>query len=160
MFLNKFWQYALVYILVSFATTISIDLMNGIMSLKVEPGRLGEMIGLNSAVENISLILGPVIGSSLLGAADPRLYGASSAVFTVIALLIGRRFLGFLPYRRKKIHTDGLKLVEKNRLALSGVVVYFAGWSETANKFTELICFENSMELLVNVWTGIFNVTG
>lgn len=108
MFLNKLWQYALVYILVSFATTISIDLMNGIMSLKVEPGRLGEMIGLNSAVENISLILGPVIGSSLLGVADPRLYGASSLVFTLVALVIGRRFLGFsaLPKKEDSVRPD------------------------------------------------------
>ncbi len=108
MFLDQFWQYALVYILISFATTISIDLMNGIMSRNVNPSRMGEMIGMNSAVENISLILGPVIGSTLLGVANPLFYGMSSAVFTLVALVIGRRFLGFsaAPRPQKDVRVD------------------------------------------------------
>ncbi len=95
MFLDSLWEYALVYMLVSFATTISVDLMNGIMSRMVSERQMGEMIGLNSAVENISLILGPVIGSNLLAAANPYYYGMSAAVFGLTALVIGRSFLGF-----------------------------------------------------------------
>jgi len=90
---TRLWEFIAITALISFGTSCSLDVMNGIMSKTVRRQEMGEMMGLNSAVENISLILGPVIGSYLLALPGIAFYGLSSLVCTVIAMVIGRKRL-------------------------------------------------------------------
>jgi predicted MFS family arabinose efflux permease len=86
---KQLWEFMGVTALISFATTCSVDVMNGIMSKAVRKQEMGEMMGLNSAAESITLIFGPMIGSYLLALPSIAFYGMSSMVCAVLALLIG-----------------------------------------------------------------------
>lgn len=88
-FLNDIVSYVIVSILVSLATTCSMDLMNGVMSKVVEKKELGEMIGLNAAAESLALIIGPILGSYLISVSNNAYYGLTAAVISLIPLLIG-----------------------------------------------------------------------
>lgn len=96
-FLESIWMFFIVYVLVSFATTFSVDLMNGLMSHVVSRKQLGEMIGLNSAVENVSLVLGPIIGSALISLTIPAFYGLAPAASSLAVIM-----LGLIPLRKTK----------------------------------------------------------
>ena len=96
-FLESIWMFFIVYVLVSFATTFSVDLMNGLMSQVVSRKQLGEMIGLNSAVENVSLVLGPIIGSALISLTIPAFYGLAPAASSLAVIM-----LGLIPLRKTK----------------------------------------------------------
>lgn len=88
-FLEDIVSYVMVSILVSLATTCSMDLMNGVMSKVVEKKELGEMIGLNAAAESVSLIIGPILGSYLISVSNNAFYGLTAAVVSLIPLVIG-----------------------------------------------------------------------
>lgn len=87
--LTNIWEYVAVSVFVSFATTCSVDVMNGIMSRSVAKEKMGEMIGLNSSVESVSLILSPMIGSYLIALPVAGLYGLASILASLVALLLG-----------------------------------------------------------------------
>lgn len=87
-FLKDIVSYVMVSILVSFATTCSMDLMNGVMSKVVEKKELGEMIGLNAAAESVSLIIGPILGSFLISVSNNAFYGLTAAMVSLIPLVI------------------------------------------------------------------------
>jgi len=88
-FLNDIVSYVIVSILVSLATTCSMDLMNGVMSKVVKKKELGEMIGLNGAAESLALIIGPILGSYLISISNNAYYGLTAAVISLIPLVIG-----------------------------------------------------------------------
>jgi MFS transporter, DHA1 family, tetracycline resistance protein len=86
---KQLWEFIAITVLISFATNCSMDVMIGILSKVVRKQEMGEIMGLNSAAESISLILGPLIGSYLLALPSIAFYGMSSIVCIVLALVIG-----------------------------------------------------------------------
>ncbi len=102
MFVSQKWEFVVITALVSFGTSCTVDVMNGIMSKAVRKKEMGEMMGLNSAMESLSLIFGPLIGSYLLSLSTFAFYGLASALSSMIALLIG-----FIPLRGEDRHEHG-----------------------------------------------------
>lgn len=100
-FASSLWEFVLIYALVSFGTTCSVDVMHGILSRTVRESEQGQMMGLNSAVESISLVLGPIIGSLMLSLPYSGLYGIAAAISSFIALMIG-----FVPLALESDHRN------------------------------------------------------
>ena len=95
MILNTMWEFIAVSILVSFAITCGVDVMSGVLSKSVSKNEMGEMMGLNSALESITLIFGPIIGSYLISLQTFAFYGLAPALSSIVALLIS-----FIPLRK------------------------------------------------------------
>jgi len=87
-FAGSVWEFAIINMIMSFATSTAIDVMTGVMSHAVEKPEMGEMMGLASAVESLTMVTGPIIGSNLLGLGPQYAFGLFGAVFAVITLLM------------------------------------------------------------------------
>jgi len=95
-FVNQLWEYMAIFVLVGFASACTFAVMSAMMSRSVGKERQGEMMGLSTAADNVSQILGPTLGSYFLSLPSPFLYGISTAAFSLITLL-----LGFLPLQKE-----------------------------------------------------------
>ncbi len=95
-FADQVWEFALVNMIMSFATSTAIDVMTGVMSHAVRKKEMGEMMGLASAVESLTMVTGPIIGSSLLDLSNPTIYGLFGTLFALIPF-----GMDFLPLRRQ-----------------------------------------------------------
>jgi MFS family permease len=100
---TRLGEFMAITILISFGTSCSSDVMNGIMSKAVPRQQIGEMMGLNSAAESLSLILSPIIGGTMLSASIPALYGLAALLASGLALLISHS------YRKEPIVTAQVK---------------------------------------------------
>lgn len=87
-FLDQLWEYMVIFVLVGFAATCTFAVLSGMMSRSVGKERQGEMMGLSSAADNVSQIIGPTLGSYLLSLPTSFMYGISTAVFSLITLLL------------------------------------------------------------------------
>ena len=95
-FVNQLWEYMAIFVLVGFASACTFAVMSAMMSRSVGKERQGEMMGLSTAADNVSQILGPTLGSYFLSLPSPFLYGISTAAFSLITLL-----LGFIPLQKE-----------------------------------------------------------
>lgn len=86
-FASSVWEFFGISLLLSFATSSSADVIFGVISKTVRQDQVGGMIGINSGMESISLVIGPVLGSTLLVSANPSAYGIVFAVFSLFALI-------------------------------------------------------------------------
>ncbi len=86
-FASSAWEFFGISLLLSFATSSSADVIFGVISKTVRQDQVGGMIGINSGMESISLVIGPVLGSTLLVSANPSAYGIVFAVFSLFALI-------------------------------------------------------------------------
>ena len=91
-FLDTLWEYMVVLVLVGFGTACTLNILSGMMSKSVGKDRQGEMMGLSTAADNLSQILGPTMGSYLISLPNPYLYGLSTVAFSIVTLL-----LSFIP---------------------------------------------------------------
>ena len=96
-FARSVWEFALINMVMSFATSTAIDVMTGVMSHAVEKQEMGEMMGLASAVESLTMVAGPIVGSNLLGISNPYIFGLVGTVFAAATLL-----MDFHPIRNKR----------------------------------------------------------
>jgi len=87
-FAGSVWEFALISMVMSFATSTAIDVMTGVMSHAVQKREMGEMMGLASAAESLTMVVGPIIGSNLLGLSNPYLFGLFGTVLAVIPLVM------------------------------------------------------------------------
>jgi len=95
-FLDQLWEYMAIFVLTGFAATCTFAIMNSRLSGSVGKERQGEMMGLSTASDNVSQIIGPTLGSTLLSMPSPFLYGISITVFSLVALL-----LSFIPLQKE-----------------------------------------------------------
>jgi len=95
-FVDQLWEYMVIFVLVGFAAACTFAVMSGRMSKSIGKERQGEMMGLSTAADNVSQIIGPTFGSTLLSMPSPFLYGISTAAFSLIALL-----LSFVPLKKE-----------------------------------------------------------
>jgi len=88
-FISHVWEFYIILVIVSFGTSCSMDVMSGVMSKIVKKKELGEMIGLSAAVESISLVLAPIIGSYLISLSNPAYFGLATAAVSIGSILVG-----------------------------------------------------------------------
>ena len=62
----------------------------------VKKQEMGAMIGLNSAVESISLVIGPIIGSYLISLSNSAYFGLAATAASMVSIL-----LGLIPLRKE-----------------------------------------------------------
>lgn len=89
------WEFAFINLIMSFATSSAIDVMTGVMGNAVKKEEMGKMLGLSSASESMAMVLGPMIGGSLLALQGNIWYGLFGLGMGIIPLI-----LDFLPLRR------------------------------------------------------------
>jgi len=95
-FLDQLWEYMVIFVLVGFAAACTFAVLSGMMSRSVGKERQGEMMGLSTAADSVSQIIGPTFGSYLLSLPSPFLYGISTAAFSLFTLL-----LSFIPLQKE-----------------------------------------------------------
>jgi len=87
-FAGQVWEFFGISVLLSFATSCSADVIVGVISKSVKKNELGRMLGLNSAMESISLVVGPVIGNTLISSSFTAGYGLLFAILSLFALFV------------------------------------------------------------------------
>lgn len=86
-FTRNIWEFFIISLILSFATSCSADVMIGLISKSVKKNEMGGMLGMNSAMESFSLIIGPILGNSLLSSTFPYGYGLIFAGFSALSLI-------------------------------------------------------------------------
>jgi len=87
-FLNSLWEYMVVFVLVGFATSCTLPVMAARLSGSVGKDKQGEVMGLNTAADNVSQIIGPSVGSFLISLPTAFAYGISMAGFSLLTILL------------------------------------------------------------------------
>jgi len=88
--LNNLWEYMAVFVLVGFATSCTLPVMTARLSRSAGKDKQGEIMGLNTAADNVSQIIGPSVGSFLISLPMGFAYGLSMAGFSLLTLLLSR----------------------------------------------------------------------
>jgi len=88
--LNNLWEYMVVFVLVGFATSCTLPVMTARLSGSVGKDKQGEIMGLNTAADNVSQIIGPSVGSYLISLPTGFAYGLSMAGFSLLTALFSR----------------------------------------------------------------------
>ena len=86
--LTHLWEYMIVFVLVGFATACTLPVMTARLSRSVGKEKQGEIMGLNTAVDNVSQIIGPTAGSIFISMPAPFIYGLSMAGFSVLTVIL------------------------------------------------------------------------
>ncbi len=108
--LDALWEYMIVFVLVGFATSCTLPVMTARLSRSVGKDQQGEIMGLNTAADNISQIIGPSVGSYLISLPAGFLYGFSMAGFSLLTLI-----LSFLPLKNEKHGNLKIEAILKNK---------------------------------------------
>jgi MFS family permease len=85
-FVGRVWEFFAISLLLSFATSCAADVMLGVISKSVRQEQMGGMIGMNSSMESVSLVVGPIVGSGLLSSPFSAGYGLLFTGFILAAL--------------------------------------------------------------------------
>ena len=86
--LNNLWEYMVVFVLVGFATSCTLPVMTARLSRSVGNDKQGEIMGLNTAADNVSQIIGPSVGSYLISLPVGFAYGLAMAGFSLLTILL------------------------------------------------------------------------
>ena len=86
--LSSLWEYMAVFVLVGFGTSCTLPIMTARLSRSVGKDQQGEIMGLNTAADNISQIIGPTVGSYFISLPVGFVYGLSMAGFSLLTLLL------------------------------------------------------------------------
>lgn len=86
--LSHLWEYMAVFVLVGFATSCTLPVMTARLSRVVGKDKQGEIMGLNTAVDNVSQIIGPTMGSFFISLPATFVYGLSIAGFSLLTVLL------------------------------------------------------------------------
>jgi DHA1 family tetracycline resistance protein-like MFS transporter len=73
-FARDIYSFIIIIILISFAASCDRGVMNGYLAKSVEKRR-GEIMGISSSLDSFSQIVGPIIGSTILGLVSPFWFG-------------------------------------------------------------------------------------
>ena len=96
--LNHLWEYMAVFVLVGFATSCTLPVMTARLSGSVGKDKQGEVMGLNTAADNVSQIIGPSVGSYLISLPVGYAYGFSMVGFSLLTILFST-----IPLKKEKV---------------------------------------------------------
>lgn len=94
-------QFGAVLCLHSFGASCTRGIMNSFMSRAVQPGQQGQMMGLSTAMDNFSQIIGPVAGGLILDTLPLWAYGGLAGMLALIPFAMAlrpREFYGTAPF--------------------------------------------------------------
>lgn len=82
------YQLILIMLLNSYAASCTRGVLQGFMSRAVHPKILGKVMGIHSGIENIAQIIGPIMITSILTFWNVNLFGITSSILSLFALLM------------------------------------------------------------------------
>jgi MFS family permease len=89
------WQLLFTVFFISFSGATSRGITIGFSSRSVDFRNQGKIMGLNTSLDNLSQILGPIIGGILLLMPNGLFYGLMLSIFSIIPFMVSFRVLKF-----------------------------------------------------------------
>ncbi|MFX1324842.1 MAG: MFS transporter [Promethearchaeota archaeon] len=104
-FVTQAWQLVVLLFFVSFAGSMSQGIVTGFISRSVDNKNQGKIMGITTAIDNATQILGPIIGGILLSFSGNLPYALILSLLSVFPFIIGFRVLKFGYDNRKLLKT-------------------------------------------------------
>lgn len=112
-FVFEVWQLLIILFYISFSGATSRGITIGFVSRSVDFRNQGKIMGLSTSLDNISQILGPIIGGILLSLSNTTLFGLTLSLLSIIPFLLSFKVLKFGFDSRKSIASSNIKSFEK-----------------------------------------------
>lgn len=104
-FVSQAWELFINLAFISFAGSISQGIVTGFISRSVDSKNQGKIMGITTGIDNLSQIVGPIMGGILLSLNGNLPYALSLSLISVIPFIIGFKVLKFGYDNRKKIES-------------------------------------------------------
>ena len=105
-FISEVWQLVIILFYISFSGATSRGITIGFTSRAVDFRNQGKIMGITSSLDNLSQILGPIIGGILLSLSYDFIFGLVLSLISVLPFLISFRVLNFGFDNRKLSKTE------------------------------------------------------
>jgi MFS family permease len=99
------WELVIILLFLSFAGSMSQGIITGFTSRSVDNRNQGKIMGITTGIDNLSQILGPIIGGVLLSFSGSLPYALILSLLSVIPFIIGFQVLKF-GYDNRKVVTE------------------------------------------------------
>jgi len=99
---TQVWELVILLFFLSFAGSISQGIITGFVSRSVDNQNQGKIMGITTGIDNLTQIIGPIVGGILLSLSGNIPYALVLSLLSVIPFLIGFRVLKFGYDNREK----------------------------------------------------------
>jgi DHA1 family tetracycline resistance protein-like MFS transporter len=111
-FVFEVWQLLVILFYISFSGATSRGITIGFVSRSVDFRNQGKIMGISTSLDNMSQILGPIIGGILLSLSNTALFGLTLSFISIIPFLLSFKVLKFGFDSRKNIVSSNIKSFE------------------------------------------------
>ena len=105
-FVTQAWELVIILFFLSFAGSTSQGVITGFTSRSVDQRNQGKIMGITTGIDNLSQIIGPILGGILLSFNGTLPYALVLSLLSAIAFIIGFQVLKFGYDNRKKTTTE------------------------------------------------------
>lgn len=105
-FVTQAWELVIILFFLSFAGSTSQGVITGFTSRSVDQRNQGKIMGITTGIDNLSQIIGPILGGILLSFNGSLPYALVLSLLSAIAFIIGFQVLKFGYDNRKKTTTE------------------------------------------------------
>ena len=99
---TQVWELVILLFFLSFAGSLSQGIITGFISRSVDNKNQGKIMGITTGIDNLTQIIGPIVGGILLSLSGNIPYALVLSLLSVIPFLIGFRVLKFGYDNREK----------------------------------------------------------
>ncbi len=111
-FVFEVWQLLIILFYISFSGATSRGITIGFVSRSVDFRNQGKIMGISTSLDNMSQILGPIIGGILLSLSNTTLFGLTLSFLSIIPFLLSFKVLKFGFDSRKSMVSPNIKSFE------------------------------------------------
>ncbi len=111
-FISEIWQIVILLFYISFSGATSRGITIGFTSRSVDFRNQGKIMGISTSLDNMSQILGPLIGGFLLSSPIPYLFGIILSLLSITPFLLSFQVLKFGFDNRKPSISSNVKPLE------------------------------------------------
>jgi MFS family permease len=105
-FVTQAWELVIILFFLSFAGSTSQGVITGFTSRSVDQRNQGKIMGITTGIDNLSQIIGPILGGILLSFNGTLPYALVLSFLSAIAFTIGFQVLKFGYDNRKKLNAE------------------------------------------------------
>jgi DHA1 family tetracycline resistance protein-like MFS transporter len=111
-FVFEVWQLLIILFYISFSGATSRGITIGFVSRSVDYRNQGKIMGISTSLDNMSQILGPILGGILLSLSNTALFGLTLSFLSIIPFLLSFKVLKFGFDSRKSMVSPTIKSFE------------------------------------------------
>lgn len=111
-FVSEIWQLVIILFYISFSGATSRGITIGFTSRSVNFRNQGKIMGISTSLDNMSQILGPIIGGILLSSSYPILFGIVLSFISILPFILSFQVLKFGFDNRKQILPSKIQHIE------------------------------------------------